>query len=257
MPPQPLQILDNNSLPRKSLREMDELHITPRWEELTPDFFRGLSHLTSLVIGPQLSEIKMPAVRPCAAPESAPVLRSGFFRLLPNLRSLKILIKGIGVVARGAFKDLPRLESLSLEGNAIVIVEPGAFEGLDSLHTLSLERNRIERIHRGQFRGLRSLVKLDLNDNWIQSIESRAFAEVPNLASLDLRHNRIADLKKGVFWDIRQLGDLDLRSNPLRRLEALSFDGLQGCTQILLGGTQNFLSLPKDRLSSSFATAAR
>ena len=141
------------------------------------DFFQGLSNLRVLNITTNNMVYELPG-NP-NRPESTAVGRGinpEAWKLLPNLRTLRIGSNRILTLPRGFFRHLTMLEELDMfdmwyeyhpYGFGSQALPAGIFEGLTRLRKLDLGYNAIGAapVDDGLFDGLMSLQELDLRDN--------------------------------------------------------------------------------------------
>ena len=209
-------LLNNNSLQHLQPGVFEELNI---WEidvrhnmleEIGPDVFRGLGHLTWL----DVSRNKLKNIA------------SGGFESLGKLRYLNLSKNFLQKLQPGVFRGLVSLSWLYLHQNKLQQIHLGAFDGLPNLWELNLSKNLLKQLQLGTFNGLTNLVELDLSNNWLKVLQPYEFRGFKQLEMLYLENNLLDNFLPASGHDLTNLTVLSLSHNPLAYLRSDSFQNL-------------------------------
>lgn len=175
--------------------------------------------------------------------ETIPVLKTGSFSDLLQLKYLYLKRNKIETIEEYAFHNLPRLRLLKLNFNNFKEVTRNIFANL-TISTLSMKGCGIETLHTRAFYNLSQLHTLDLSSNNIEEIPVWLFYLTPNLRILNLNYNRLTtpQIPDSYFLDgfqtlnKHEYSSLDLSFNNYSSIDEMYFKGIRGFTELLLKG---------------------
>ncbi|KAM9771564.1 leucine-rich repeats and immunoglobulin-like domains protein 3 [Syngnathus typhle] len=142
-----------------------------------------------------------------------------------NVTTLILANNRLSKMAAEQLRPFLALETLDLSNNNIVEIKANSFPVLP-LKNLFLNNNRISSLETGCFGNLsNSLQVLRLNRNRLSSIPAKIF-QLPNLQHLELSRNRVRRVEGLTFHGLQALRSLKMQRNGLTRLMDGAFWGL-------------------------------
>ncbi|XP_051911931.1 leucine-rich repeats and immunoglobulin-like domains protein 3 [Hippocampus zosterae] len=142
-----------------------------------------------------------------------------------NITTLVLANNRFSKIATEQLGPFLALETLDLSNNHIAEIKAGSFPALP-LKNLFLNNNRIASLELGCFTNLSSSLQvLRLNRNRLSSIPAKIF-QLPNLQHLELSRNRVRRVEGLTFHGLQALRSLKMQRNGLSRLMDGAFWGL-------------------------------
>ncbi|KAK7496124.1 hypothetical protein BaRGS_00012534 [Batillaria attramentaria] len=180
--------------------QLEELDLSDNILNLTHNAFRGLLHLTRLVL------------RHTGLNELPDMLLSR----LPQLVTLDLGQNFLSVVPSSVLHSVPLLTSLDLRNNSLVTMTNHSLTKLRQLQKLSLQNNQLFRLEREAFSGLSQLLELDLSNNNLRldhfAYPPGVFSPLVALQSLYMNNNdeRIEGSYPENVLELRSLKNLSI-----------------------------------------------
>ena len=233
-------------------------------EEITPFTFKGLDHLTELMmshdVGIHTTQgtfelIHLTKFSLLGHPFHTIILRSPALKYF-QCRMMERRYARFMIFYE--FQNSPLLEVLRLDNGGLgefseLYLDLNFTSPLQRLMLLDLSFNYIGKLFSCLFKHLPSLQVLYINNNKIKEIESGAFSGLINLRVLDLRSNEIILLPDDIFKDLGALTNLRLDINALSYLNADIFQSSPTLTNLTLANNR-LVSFNKSTFEPIFAS---
>lgn len=150
-------------------------------------------------------------------------------------------------LSKDFFRVFPNLETLRIQKTSVKHMNVGDFSGAKSVKYLYLIENKIKSIDDNVFQGNYKLELINLDSNFIKEISSDSFKGPLKLKTLSLRNNLIRELHVDTFKDLINLKTLILSSNQLKSLDGKLFQNNFNLYKLLLNDNQ-LISIGEDLL---------
>ena len=157
-------------------------------------------------------------------------LKSGDFKGLSRLGSLKLSRNSLSELPDGVFDDLGDLDVLYLDVNHLSELPEGVFDNLTNLGYLNLGNNGLGELPAGVFDNLSELEHLYLGFRWEHNIPDASvypentldeddlsagvLGNLSNLEKLSISDNNLSVLPDGLFTGLTSLSQVNLIGNP-------------------------------------------
>lgn len=226
-----------------------------------PDFFKGLSNLSSVVLRangtthlPQEVFLETPLLRLIELDFHNIVLPKNIFTSTPHLKILTLTSKNLMILEANVFNSFNHLDTLFLNGNTPNISR-AAMSGVQSLGTLEITSNNMTEIPHDLFTDLINLWQITFLKNSFLSLPENVFKNNLQLRSFTLQDNKraiqtlpptllanftylsyvsiincgISTLPEDLLWDSKSIRNISLAKNALTTLPERLF---KDCNQL-------------------------